>query len=201
MALDNPVSPIGSRGLGRGSRVLELAVVIGLTVAVVVVAAQWDGPSTAPDGQAVGAVEPAATLPTGASTEAEAKPTTQAAAASNAGPIAVEALAVAATVEARPPAPVDLVQTGVVPGRPDPLDPVIPNSFERYQVQRGESLFSIASARGVSVADLARWNWHLREDSVLIRGEWIWIPGWDVSIVADESRPPMDEGKSGRGGG
>ena len=77
----------------------------------------------------------------------------------------------------------------------------LPSSFERYQVQRGETLESIADAVGLTLLDLLLWNRHLDEDSVLIPGEWLSIPQWDVSAVADEPRPAADDGKSGRGGG
>ena len=201
MALDNPVLPFGSRPLWRASRVIELAVVVGLTVAVVAVAATWGGSSTSPDADAVSLVEPApAVVVEEPPATAAPQPVEQTAPAS-AESVAVEPATIATTLGSSRPAPAVPKQTGIVPGRPDPLDPATPASFERYQVQRGESLFSIAAARGISVADLVRWNWRLGADSVLIRGEWIWIPEWEAPIVADESGPLIDEGKSGRGGG
>ncbi len=200
MALDNPVLPFGSRPLWRVSRVIELAVVVGLTVAVVAVAATWGGSSTAPDADAVGLVEPAPAVVVEEPSATAPQPVEQNAPAS-AESVAVEPVTIATTLGSSRPEPAVPAQTGIVPGRPDPLDPATPASFERYQVQRGESLFSIAAARGISVADLVRWNWHLGADSVLIRGEWIWIPEWDAPIVADESGSLIDEGKSGRGGG
>lgn len=201
MALDNPVLPFGSRRLWRHSRAIELAAVVGLTLAVVTVAATWGGSSPTPDGDVVTSVEPIPAVPNTTASEAAASVSSERPVPASAEAAETERASVALADDATPQDLMVPAQTGLVPGRPDPLDPATPSSFERYQVQRGESLFSIASARGVSVADLVRWNWHLREDSVLIRGEWIWIPEWDVPIVADESGSPTDEGKSGRGGG
>ena len=200
MALDNPVLSFRTRRVWPSSRAIELAVVVGLTVAVVAVAAIWGGSSSAPPGDAVASIEPAQAVPSEASSQTVAPLSAERATALDTESVGTEP-AVASTVGVTSRQPAVPAQTGVVPGRPDPLDPATPNSFERYQVQRGESLFSIASARGIAVADLVRWNWHLREDSVLIRGEWIWIPEWNVPIVADESGSTTEEGKSGRGGG
>ena len=201
MALDNPVLDFGSRRLWRSPRVIELAVVVGLTVAVVALAATWDGSPTAPQGDAVTSIEPVPAGPSESSSETATPLAAERVAATSSESIEAVPASVASTVGGRSREPAVPSQTGIVPGRPDPLDPSVPHAFERYQVQRGESLFSIASARGISVADLVRWNWHLRVDSVLIRGEWIWIPDWDVPIVADESGSTTEEGKSGRGGG
>lgn len=200
MALDNPVFPLGSRGWWRNSRAIELAVVVGLTVAVVAVAAQWGGSSLRSDEPVATSLE--ATIPVSAVEAVEvARPIRAEASAVTTSAVEVETETVVASVQPASPPVEPQAQTGIVPGRPDPLDPATPDSFERYQVQRGESLHSIASARGITVSDLIRWNWHLSEDTTLIRGEWIWIPGWSVPAVADESNAAADEGKSGRGGG
>ena len=192
MALDNPVFSFDSRRFWRGSRVVELAVVVGLAVAVVAVAAQWGGSATEPDEQVASAVEATSPVPNAETVEVSVP----------VGTVAESQTSSATAVVEPSPRPVGAeTQTGIVPGRPDPLDPATPDSFERYQVQRGESLSGIASARGIAVAELVRWNRHLREDSVLIRGEWLWIPAWDVPIVADESGTSDEDGKSGRGGG
>lgn len=201
MALDNPVYEFGTRRLWRSSRVIELAVVVGLTVAVVAVAATWGDTSLPPQGDSVGSIEPESAILNETSSETAGPRSTDQTAQARTELIETQPASVASAASGTGQAPTVATQNGIVPGRPDPLDPAVPYSFERYQVQRGESLFSIASARGISVSDLVRWNWHLREDSVLIRGEWIWIPEWDVPIVADESGSTTEEGKSGRGGG
>lgn len=198
MAVDHPVINLPSGRWPRNSRAFELGVVVALTVAVVVVAALWGTSKEAVEstgrGSGAAAVAPAAT-PEAKSDVAEPS-ATQAVEADR------PALAVATTPESSDAAaPALPSQTGIVPGRPDPSGPALPDSFEWYQVQRGESLFAIAGARGVTVSDLLLWNWHLDEDSTLIRGEWIWIPQWDESAVADESGASAEEGKSGRGGG
>ena len=201
MAVDHPVINLPTGRWPQNSRAFELGVVVALTVAVVVVAALWgtSGQSLEPTGQGseAVAVAPAAT-PEAKSDVAEPSATQATQAAETDRP----ALAVATTPDlSDAAAPALPSQTGIVPGRPDPSGPALPDSFEWYQVQRGESLFAIAGARGVTVSDLLLWNWHLDEDSTLIRGEWIWIPKWDESAVADESGPLAEEGKSGRGGG
>ncbi|MCY3569663.1 MAG: LysM peptidoglycan-binding domain-containing protein [Chloroflexi bacterium] len=205
MALDNPVLPNGVPRIWLSSRWFELSVVVAMTVAVVAFAALWGRSSESESPRAVGQVEAvesgsaavpvAAGVTTGgeqaaqvesAGTRLGAGSDTESAALSNAG---------------ASPQRVVPEQTGVVPGRPDPVTPALPSSFERYQVQRGESLFSIATARGLSVAELVSWNWQLDADSVLIRGEWLWIPQWGVSSVAGEGVGVTEDGKSGRGGG
>lgn len=202
MALGNPVARIPGGGWLRSSRNAELGVVVALTVAVVVVAAVWGTSSTRDGISLVGTLEvseqaPTATRATGeTSTNAEGAVTTTTVASE------IEEVSVGSVNATSDPAPATIpTQTGIMPGRPDLGGPALPHSFERYQVQRGESLFTIASARGVSVSDLVAWNWHLDEDSTLIRGEWIWIPQWNVPAVADEPGLVIDEGKNGRGGG
>lgn len=206
MALDNPVLPDATSGLWRSSRVVELAVVVALTISVVVVAAIW-GPGSGDDevGTRASALpfEPVSTLTISTvSTAADAaqrsaEPTGRTLRAESSSVAAVEAAALTeSTSRLEPP-----VQSGILPGQPEPSAPALPASFERYQVQRGESLFSIASARGVSIAELLHWNWQLTDDSVLIRGEWLWIPQWDMTAVAEESAGSSEEGKLGRGGG
>lgn len=200
MALDNPVLTDTTTGLWRGSRLVELAMVVALTVSVVVVAAirgPGSGDDEAGSRASVALIEPVSSLAvsevsiTQAAAQRSAEPTESAS-------VAAAETSAPATSSSRLEPP---VQSGILPGRPDPSAPALPASFERYQVQRGESLFSIASARGVSVAELLHWNWQLDDDSVLIRGEWLWIPEWDLSAVAEESVGPSQEGKSGGGGG
>lgn len=206
MALDNPVLPDTTSGLWLGSRAVELAVVVALTISVMVVAAIW-GPGSGEDEADSRAsalpIEPVSSPTVSAASTAVdapqrgAEPTDRTVPAESSSVAAVEAPTLAeSTSRLEPP-----VQSGILPGQPEPLAPTLPASFERYQVQRGESLFSIASARGLSVAELLHWNWQLADDSVLIRGEWLWIPQWDMTAVAEESAGSSEEGKLGRGGG
>ncbi len=201
----------------RNSRVFELGIVVALTVAVVVVAALWGTSSTSPDLASVAEVESAAETPSDAPSLVGSDVVTADASVGLDGATVVvqgsaqgqASSAVSAEFEGPAGGSENAAQSGIIPGRPDQIEPDLPRSFERYQVQRGESLFVIAAARGVTMADLLQWNWHLREDSTLIRGEWIWIPQWDAQVVADEplavlaDEPlgPSDDGNNGRGGG
>ncbi len=217
MALDNPVVDFSTNGAMRNSRLFELGIVVALTVAVVVVAALWGASSTSPDLASVAEVESAAETPSGATSVVGSDvATSDATVGLDSATVVVQgsaagqaSSAVSAVFEGPAGGSAIAAQSGIVPGRPDPIEPDLPRSFERYQVQRGESLSVIAAARGVTMADLLQWNWHLQEDSTLIRGEWIWIPQWGAQVVADEPRAvvadeplrPLDDGNNGRGGG
>ena len=193
MALDNPVARIPAGGWLRVPHRVELGVVVALTVAVVVVAAVWGTSSTQDGAPTVAPLDASEQAPAVAPVAAEASTVVEA---------EVEAASVGSVSFASDPISTP-TETEVVPGWPSLSGPAIPRSLERYQVQRGESLVTIASARGVSIADLVAWNRHLDEDSTLIRGEWIWIPQWSgsVSAVVDDPNLWIEEGKSGRGGG
>ena len=207
MALDSPVVNFSAHGALRNSRSVELGMVVALTVAVVVVAALWGTSSNSSELVSVGALDspeavPAAEVSTGVQQSGNAPTAAQAETESNVAESRTPQIAaVSAAAQYDSGASMTPAQTGIVPGRPDPIEPALPQSFEQYQVQRGESLFAIAAARGVAVSELVQWNWHLQEDSTLIRGEWIWIPQWSMHSVADESAELADDGKSGRGGG
>lgn len=71
-------------------------------------------------------------------------------------------------------------QSGIIPGRPDPPAPLRPAAFERYLVQRGETLFLIGALRGVAVEDLLLFNPELGDGSMLAAGAMIWIPIWEA---------------------
>ena len=162
------------------SRLFPVVVAAALAVAVVTLAALWDGSSDAAVPASVAQVESAPT----ALIEAPAP--------------------IAATIEPRASAAaVDGAATdsAIVPGPADPTALLLPPAFERYQVQRGETLQSIAGDLGIAVADLLLWNTQLEADTVLIRGEWLWIPDWDAASVAEESGGAPAAGKNGRGGG
>ena len=77
-------------------------------------------------------------------------------------------------------------QSGIIPGRPDPVAPRQPARFERYVVQPGESLALIANVRGVTLAELRLFNAALGDGSVLAAGASIWIPIWEA---ADDDAP------------
>lgn len=80
-------------------------------------------------------------------------------------------------------------------------DNAIPGRLDRYQVQRGETLQSISAEHRVSVDDIVAWNDHLDVNTALIRGEWLWIPRAEPSLVADEGIDAAAEESHGRGGG
>lgn len=205
MALDHPTLNLPIGGTLRGSRVLELGVVVVLTVAVVVVAALWGSRSDSIEPVSLGAVEPVSQVPAQSTAEA-AEPTQP---ATNVETVAVATSAQSNSANTAQPTvtlpehdrttlTAETVAAGEIPefaGRS------LPSSFERYQVQRGETLDSIAETQGLTVSELVLWNSHLDEDSVLIPGEWLSIPQWDGSAVADELGLAEDDGKSGRGGG
>ena len=202
MALDNPVLPTGVPKIWLSSRWFELSLVVAMTVAVVAFAALWGNTSESESplaaGQAGQTVEPVvAAAPVTTAAVSGSQETAQVEAA---GSQLVADSAASTELGASPQTDIP-EQSGVVPGRPDPVALTLPRSFERYQVQRGESLFSIAAARGLSVAELVSWNWQLDADTVLIRGEWLWIPQWGLSNVAEQGTGATDSGKSGRGGG
>ncbi|MCY3557451.1 MAG: LysM domain-containing protein [Chloroflexi bacterium] len=205
MALDNPVLPNGVPKIWLSSRWFELSVVVLLTVAVVAFAALWGRTSESESPSAVGQAEAVESGRTAVPAAAAVTPGAEQTAEVESAGTRSEAVSVAestALLDAGASAQLAIPdQTGVVPGRPDPAAPALPGSFERYQVQRGESLFSIATTRGLSVAELVSWNWQLDVDSVLIRGEWLWIPLWGPTSVADEGVGSAEDGKSGRGGG
>ncbi len=177
--------------LRRIPRIVELSAVVILTVALVVAGALME---TELDESTQPLLRESASFAMVVAAAAVESPTI----AERAAPVArVQSAQVeSADAEAASPA-----QSGIAPGRLDPPEPTLPSSIQRYQVQRGETLVDIASASGVSVADLLRWNRQLNEDSVLIRGEWLWVLTQEVSAVADEAAQPSSAGESGRGGG
>ena len=166
------------RAVGRRLRAagrLEIASAVSLSVAVALLAALYSPSaetSTAP-AVAEAVVEPLTPEPT-PGTAAQA----------------VDA------VEASEEAAVD------IPEQDGPLGPTMPTRMDRHQVQRGETLASIASSEDTTIDDLVTWNEHVEADSVLIHGEWLVIPRWEDPSVAEEiAVDGEDEGTRGRGGG
>ena len=146
----------------------RIALVGGLTIVVVLVwALREPQPVLQPQPTAAqpAAVQP--TSPPAAATPAQTEPA--AAPAQPLQPTAEPAPTIA------PPAP-----SGIIPGRPDPPAPPQPHAFERYLVQRGETLILIAALRGVALNDLLLFNPELGDGSILQAGAQIWIPIWEA---------------------
>lgn len=194
MALGSPVVKLPGRGTLRGSDRVDLWVIVGLAIVVVIVAAAW-GRSSPSDERAVFDSAPASVeSPVATEPVATTSGTVVAAGPEVVGVASAQTAEVGIGVSAPS-------QSEILAGLPDPTGPILPEALERYQVQRGETLLTIAEARGMSVSELLLWNRHLDEESELIRGEWLWIPQWSRSAIADESGSAAGDGKSGRGGG
>ncbi len=153
----------------------RIGLVGGLTLIVVLVwALQESSPQTALVGQAevqsvVAASGAAAAQAVGQPAALEQRAAARAAAAPSA-------------LAAEQAGPVEWPrQSGIIPGRPDPPAPPSPSAFERYIVQRGETLFLIAALRGVALDDLLLFNPELGDGSVLHAGAAIWIPIWEAT--------------------
>lgn len=202
MALDHPALNLPVGGTVRSSRVLELAVVVVLTVAVVVVAALWGSSSDTAEPLSLGAVEPVSQAPARSPTD-EAQPPSNVETAAVATSEQLNAAVAAEPAGASPMLDRTMSSAATLTAGeiPDFAGGLLPSSFERYQVQRGETLDSIAEAQGLTVSELVLWNSHLDKDAVLIPGEWLSIPQWDGPAVADEMGLVGEGGKSGRGGG
>ncbi len=146
----------------------RIALVGGLTLIVVLV---WALRETSP-------AAPAPIAPTAAAEPAPspapiAAPASQSAAAE-------PAAAPAPQPSAKPASAKWPAQSGIIPGRPDPPAPLQPHAFERYLVQRGETLILIAALRGVDLQDLLLFNPELGDGSILPAGAQIWIPIWEA---------------------
>ena len=202
MALDHPAVRLSSGRWLPHARVVELGVLVALAVAVVVVAAVWESSSDAgesvamnsPESQAGSVVSPqlnTRAIPNADEMEAVAVGETKRSTLSSVSEGALTEHGATALA----------TQIGIVREAPDFGGRTLPGSFERYQVQRGETLEMIARARHLTVTDLLTWNLHLDEDSVLIPGEWVSIPQWNAAAVADELSQSSEAEKSGRGGG
>jgi LysM repeat protein len=200
MALDHPAVKLSSGRWLHGSRALELGLVVALTVAVVAVAALWGSSSEESVPDAVVSLD-------APRTDFAPQPASQTPVTVNDNP--AEAEPVQASRLARESMSLELERdptrlatpTGVLREIPNFGNATLPDSFERHQVLRGETLLSIADERALTVSELLLWNRHLDEESILIPGEWISIPQWLGSAVADEPNPDAEGGKSGRGGG
>ena len=175
---------LGLRGLGRVG-------LVGAVTAAVVMAWALLGPADAPPVVSIMSDAPVLERVPAVAVVVEAEPVVQPA---NETAVVAEPLAkaVPATTQldagpavAAAPA-VWPEQSGIVPGRPDPVAPRRPARFERYVVQPGESLALIADVRGVTLADLRLFNSVLGDGSVLAAGASIWIPIWEA---ADDDAP------------
>lgn len=145
----------------------RIALVGGLTIVVVLVwALREPQPVLQPQPPAAQAAAVQPISPPAAATQTEAPVV---AATAQPARIAEPAPAVA------PPTP-----SGIIPGRPDPPAPPQPHAFERYLVQRGETLILIAALRGLPLNDLLLFNPELGDGSILQAGAQIWIPIWEA---------------------
>lgn len=149
----------------------RITLVVGLTVAVVSVWALHD-PQPAP------AIEPAPPAAAPHSSPAPAAAPVPPLNSASAAPQLPEVMdsPIAAPAEPKPWS----AQSGIIPGRPDPPAPPRPAAFERYVVQRGETLVLIAALRGVALADLLIFNPDLGDGSSVTAGASIWIPIWEA---------------------
>ena len=146
----------------------RIALVGGLTLIVVLV---WALRETSPDLVAPAPIAPPAAVEPVEPSASAASPAVQ--------PATAEPPAAPASQLAAQPAPVEWpTQSGIVPGRPDPPAPLRPAAFERYLVQRGETLILIAALRGVNLQHLLLFNPELGDGSILPAGAEIWIPIW-----------------------
>ena len=146
----------------------RIALVGGLTLIVVLV---WALRETSPAAPAP--IAPTAAAEPVPSPSPIAAPVSQSAAAEP--PVAPPLPPAAKPASAKWPA-----QSGIIPGRPDPLAPLQPHAFERYLVQRGETLILIAALRGVNLDELLLFNPELGDGSILPAGAQIWIPIWEA---------------------
>ena len=148
----------------------RIALVGGLTLIVVLV---WALRENSPDPVAPAPIAPPASVESAQPSAPAAAPAAQ--------PPTAEPPAAPAPQPAAQPAPVEWpAQSGIVPGRPDPPAPLRPAAFERYLVQRGETLILIAALRGVDLQHLLLFNPELGDGSILPAGAEIWIPIWEA---------------------
>lgn len=201
MALDHPVVRLsGGRWLDR-SRLAEVGVVVALAVAVVVVAAIWGSSSESVEQVSVTALDAGSGLAASQPAESTMSSNVDVEPAASADVTSPRSSGVSAGASVERDPMKLAIQVGVVREIPEFGGGLLPRSFEQYQVQRGETLDSIAAAQGLTMSDLLLWNLHLDEGSVLIPGEWISIPQWSGTTVAEEPNGALEEEKSGRGGG
>ncbi len=75
----------------------------------------------------------------------------------------------------RLPPPSALVPDAL-PRPPEPAEPIQPASFERFIVQRGDTLYDISVVFGVSIDDLLRFNRTLGDGASLSVGQTVLVP-------------------------
>lgn len=194
MAFDSSVQLPRLGGWSSRRRLVELVVTASVAVAVVIVATLWSSDADVieqPQLTRSDTVEPSPTstpsIATDRATQARVTPsqtTTR---------VADDAIS-----PSRTQLP---IQSHIVPGRPDPAEQGHPIELHRYRVAGGESVANIAASFGIRVEELLRWNWDLSAAETLSEAQEIWIPRWDLSVVANESLDQSLNGKSGRGGG
>ena len=174
---------------------LELAAVVIVSIAVVLVAVLH-----APSSSSVPTADPLAAS-TAMTSASEPLAVAQSQQSEQDSSIESPASAADQPESAEQPHMPEMITTVDRPAATGQGDIVIPGRLDRYQVQRGETLQSISADHSVSVDDIVVWNDHLDIDTVLIRGEWLWIPRAEPSLVADEDIDAEVEESHGRGGG
>lgn len=148
----------------------RITLVGGLTLIVVLV---WALRETSPDPVAPAPIAPPAAVEPAEPAAPAVAPAVQ--------PSIAEPLSAPAPQPTAQPSPVEWpTQSGIVPGRSDPSAPLRPAAFERYLVQRGETLILIAALRGVDLQHLLLFNPELGDGSILPAGAEIWIPIWEA---------------------
>lgn len=81
------------------------------------------------------------------------------------------------------PLPIDLgiggapsLSADALPRPPEAAEPVMPDSFERFIVQRGDTIFDISIVFGVSIDEILRFNPDLGDGSSVSVGQPVMVP-------------------------
>ena len=66
-----------------------------------------------------------------------------------------------------------------LPGPPPPAEPARPDSFIRFTIQPGDSIFDISVVYGVSVEEILRFNPELGDGTRVFAGQEVLVPQFD----------------------
>ena len=66
-----------------------------------------------------------------------------------------------------------------LPGPPPPTEPARPDSFIRFTIQPGDSIFDISVVYGVSVEEILRFNPELGDGTRVFAGQEVLVPQFD----------------------
>lgn len=66
-----------------------------------------------------------------------------------------------------------------LPGPPPPAEPERPDSFIRFTIQPGETIFDISVVHGVSVEEILRFNPELGDGTRVFAGQEVLVPQFD----------------------